>query len=291
MSIYLAIEFRYRAIRMVFYIGVFFSAITPVYPQHTVMIIPSASPSNSTLLSDYYSGRQTGLSVLLRNTDTRQPMVQGYLRVTIEGQGVKLQTGSYAIFPSIDLMEGSTVNIGPSELAVYFKPQSLQGSIGFGVNQPNVFPEGFYQFCFEFLDKNTSRLLGSMQCVQANLSYSEPVDLNLPEDRQTILFSDVDKIRFQWKANHTNVSNSEYLFSLVEFDVSDKISETSFSKARPIYSVKLKEEKLLYGTEKPLLQRGKKYAWRVQTVAQNEGREREPFKNEGYSEIYWFQLK
>ncbi|MDB5258532.1 MAG: Fibronectin type domain protein [Chitinophagaceae bacterium] len=259
--------------------------------QTTVLIIPSASPSNSTLLSDYYSGRQTGLSVLLRNTDPNQPLVQGYLRITIEGQGVKLQTGSYAIFPSVDLMEGSTVNLGPSELAMYFKPQSLQGSIGFGVNQPNVFPEGFYQFCFEFLEKNTSRLVGTMQCVQANLSYSEPVDLRLPEDGQTILFSDLNKLRFQWKASHINVLNSDYSFLLVELDPNDKVSETSFAKAKPIYTLKLKEEKLLYGIEQPLLEKEKKYAWRVQTVAVNETGEKEPFKNDGFSEIYWFQVK
>jgi hypothetical protein len=259
--------------------------------SNQVLIIPSASPANSTLLSDYYSGRQTGLSVLLRNTDVSQPLVQGYLRITIEGQGVKLQTGSYAIFPSIDLMEGSTLNIGPSELAVYFKPQSLQGSIGFGVNQANVFPEGFYQFCFEFLEKNTSRLIGTMQCVQANLSFSEPVDLSLPEEGQTILFSDPNKIKFQWKARHINVLNSTYVFSLVELDTGDKVSESSFVKATPIYTVKLKEEKLLYGTEQPVLQRGKKYAWRVQAFAVNETGEKEPFKNEGYSDIHWFQVK
>ena len=285
------IVFRDIARIIVLCIGAFFSVQTSVYSQNTVLIIPSVGASNSTLLSDYYTGRQTGLSVLLRNADARQPLVQGYLRITIEGQGVKLQTGSYAIFPSIDLMEGSTVNIPPSELAVYFKPQSLQGSIGFGVNQPNVFPEGFYQFCFEFLEKNTNRLIGSMQCVQANLSYSDPVDLNLPEDKQAIFFSDTNKIKFQWKANHTNLLNSEYSFSLVEFELSDKVSETSFAKAKPVYTTKLKEEKLIYGVEQPLLEKGKKYAWRVQTIALNDTGEKEPFKNDGYSEIHWFQVK
>ncbi|MBC7486443.1 MAG: hypothetical protein H7282_06805 [Cytophagaceae bacterium] len=266
-------------------------AYTICAQNNQVLIIPSANPSNSTLLSDYYMGRQTGLSLLLRNTDTNQPLVQGYLRINIEGQGVKLQTGSYAIFPSIDLMEGSTVNIGASDLAVYFKPQSLQGSIGFGVNQPNVFPEGFYQFCFELLEKNTNRLIGSMQCVQVNLSYIDPADLKLPENGKTILFSDSNKIKFQWKSNHTDVSNSEYSFSLVEFEVGNKVSETSFTKAKAVYTVKLKEENLLYGTVLPLLQKGKKYAWRIQTVAVNETGENVPFKNEGYSEIYWFDLK
>jgi hypothetical protein len=146
-----------------------------VYSQQ-VQIIPSAGSLNSTLLSDYYTGKQTGVSVLLRNLDTRQPLVQGYFRITIEGQGVKLQTGSYAIFPSIDILGGSTVNVSSSDLAVYFKPEYLQGSIGFGVNQPNVFPEGFYQFCFEFLEKNTGRLIGSMQCVSANLFTEEKKD-------------------------------------------------------------------------------------------------------------------
>lgn len=284
-------EFGYSSRRIVFYLVAFLIAINSVYSQSAVMIIPSASPSNSTLLSDYYSGRQTGLSVLLRNTDARQAFVQGYLRITIEGQGVKLQTGSYAIFPSIDLMEGSTVNISPADLAVYFKPQYLQGSIGFGMNQPNIFPEGFYQFCFELLEKNTNRLIGSMQCVQANLSHSEPVDLILPEDGQAILFSDLNNIKFQWKANHANALNSEYNFSLVELDISDKVSETNFARAKLIYTLKLKEEKIIYGEGPPSLQSGKKYAWRVQTFAKSAEGEKEPFKNDGYSDIYWFLIK
>ena len=259
--------------------------------QNSVHIIPSASPSNSTLLSDYYTAKQTGLSILLRNTDANQTLVQGYLRITIEGQGVKLQTGSYAIFPSIDLMQASTVNLSPSDLAVYFKPQNLQGSIGFGVNQPNVFPEGFYQFCFEMLEKNTSRLIGSMQCVQANLLYNEPVDLSLPENGHTMLMEHPFTIQFQWKAQHRNVSNSDYIFSIIELDTNDKVTEASFVKTKPIYFVKLKEDKFSYGAEQPLLLKGKKYAWRVQVATVNERLEKEPFRNDGYSEINWFQLK
>jgi hypothetical protein len=286
MSVY---SFKKKRVRLIICIALYF--IGYANAQNSVQIIPSASPSNGTLLSDYYTAKQTGLSVLLRNTDANQPLVQGYLRITIEGQGVKLQTGAYAIFPSIDLMEGNTVNIGPSELAIYFKPQNLQGSIGFGVNQPNIFPEGFYQFCFELLEKNTSRLIGSMQCVQANLSYSEPVELSLPENGRTIMVKDPFTLLFQWKAQHMNMSNSDYIFSLIELDANDKVTEASFVKTKPIYSVKLKEDKFIYGTEQPLLLEGKKYAWRVQVVAVNELLEKEPFKNEGYSDISWFQLK
>lgn len=259
--------------------------------QNSIQIIPSANPSNSVLLSDYSSGKQTSLSVLLRNIDASQPFLQGYLRITIEGQGVKLQTGSYGIFPTIDLMEGNTVNIGPSDLAIYFKPQYLQGSTGFGTNQPNVFPEGFYQFCFELLEKNSSRIIGSMQCVQANLSMSEPVDLRLPENNHAILLADASTIKFQWEPQHVNVASSEYIFSLVELEDNAKVSENSFAKAKSIYTVKLREEKLLYGIEQPALLQGKKYAWRVQTSAVNERGEKEPLKNEGYSEIYSFQVK
>ncbi|MDF2454163.1 MAG: Fibronectin type domain protein [Cytophagaceae bacterium] len=257
--------------------------------SNQVMIIASAGPSNSTLLSDYYNGKQTGLSLLLRN-DSRQPLVQGYLRINIEGQGVKLQTGSYAIFPSIDIMEGSTVNLGPQELAVYFKPQYLQGSIGFGVNQPNVFPEGFYQFCFEFLEKNTNRVIGSLECVQANLAYSEPVDLILPEQGKTIAFSSAQSLTFQWNPRHVNIENSEYIVTLVELNTSDKVTESAFAKAKQVYIAKMNEVKFVYNRDKPALLKGKKYAWRVQASAATSNAEKEPMNHEGYSEIHWFLL-
>ncbi len=262
-----------------------------VMAQYPVQIIPSVSSSNSILLSDYYNGTQNGLSLLIRNTDYRQPMVQGYLRLTIEGQGVKLQTGSYAIFPSIDLMEGSTVHLGPSELAVYFKPQYLQGSIGFGVNQPNVFPEGFYQFCFEFLEKNSSRLIGSMQCVQANLSFSEPVDLVLPEQGKRIDFQSSHSLKFQWNPQHRNIDHSDYTFTLVELDASDKVTENTFAKAKQVYTLRMKEVKFIYTEENPTLIKGRKYAWRVQVTAVAHAAEKEPIKNEGYSDIHWFVLE
>ena len=74
-------------------------------------------------------------------------------------------------------------------------------------------------------------------------------------------------------------------------EANDKVTEASFVKTKPVYFVKLKEDKFLYGAEQPLLLKGKKYAWRVQVATVNERLEKEPFRNEGYSEINWFQLK
>lgn len=265
----------------------FFSA----FSQNVVQVTPYVTASNSTLLSDYYHARQNSFSVMLRNVDYNKPMVQVYLRITIEGQGVKLKNGSYAIFPAVDLMQGNLVNLGPSELAVYFKPENLQGSIGFGVNQPNVFPEGFYEICIEVLEKNTNRILGNAECVQANFMFSEPVELSLPENRKSISLTTPQNIKFQWSPKHRNVINSTYTFTLVEMEVDEKVTPSTFAKSKMVHTTRLEETKLLYDEHLPALLKGKKYAWKVQTTASTDTGEQEPFQNEGNSDVYSFVLK
>jgi hypothetical protein len=148
------------------------------YSQSIVTVIPTVKPPYSTLLSEYYSGDQERLSVMLINTDASQPFLQGYLRVTIEGQGVKLQSTPYGNYPTIDLMNGAPVIVGQSDLAPYFRPQNLIGSTGAGQNR---LPEGFYSFCFEVFEKNTNRILSTRQCATAYLQLNDPSFLTLPE--------------------------------------------------------------------------------------------------------------
>lgn len=257
------------------------------FGQGSIQVIPSVLPPYSTLLSEYYSGDQNRLSVTLLNTDAGEPFLQGYLRMTIEGQGVKLQTLPYGNYPTIDLMSGSPVTVSQSDLAPYFNPQHLSGT---GLLQ-NRLPEGFYQFCFEVLEKNTGRLIGTKQCAQAYLTLSDPAFLTLPEKGKVLSNTNPFNLLFQWTPRHLNLVNTEYEFTLVEIWDDGIAPEAAFYTAKPIYTTKVNTPNLFYGPGEPQLISGKKYAWRIKTTVVTANNEQEPFKNDGYSEIYWFKLQ
>lgn len=260
----------------------------PAFSQSPVQVIPSVLPPYSTLLSEYYSGDQTRLSVTLLNTDAAEPFLQGYLRISIEGQGVKLQSVPFGNYPTIDLMTGAPVTVSQSDLAPYFSPQHLQGN---GAGNQNRLPEGYYQFCFEVLEKNTGRLIGSKQCAQAYLTLSDPAFLVLPEKGKVISYTNPFNLLFQWTPRHINILNSEYEFTLVEIWDEAIAPEAAFYTAKPIYTTTTNTSNLFYGPGEPQLIMGKKYAWRVRTKVTTSSNELEPFKNDGYSEIFWFKLQ
>ena len=124
-----------------------FSQVSPV------QVLPSVLPPYSTLLSEYYTGDNTRLSVTLINTDFNEPQLKVYLRMTIEGQGVKLQSSDYGNYPSIELTPGLPVNLRQTDLAPYFSSQNLIVAASSGGLRPQVrLPEGYYQFSFEAIE-------------------------------------------------------------------------------------------------------------------------------------------
>jgi len=261
------------------------------FAQRPVQVITTVRPAYSTLLSEYYSGDQEKLSVMLINTDASQPFLQVYLRMTIEGQGVKLQTTPYGNYPTIDVMQGAPVTVSQSDLAPYFSSQNLIGSTGAGQNR---LPEGFYQFCFEVYEKNTNRLVGDKQCAQAYLTLSDPPFLTMPEKGKVISYTNPFNLLFQWTPRNLatpNAYNSEYEFTLVEIWDEGVTPEAAFYTAQPIYTTKTNTTNLFYGPAEPPLLMGKKYAWRVKQTLLTSTNQQEPFRNEGYTEIYWFKLQ
>lgn len=277
-------SFLTRIFSLLFILSFCFKA----FSQSPVQVIPSVLPPYSTLLSEYYSGDQARLSVTLLNTDAAEPFLQGYLRITIEGQGVKLQSVPFGNYPIIDLMTGAPVTVSQSDFAPYFTPQHLQGT---GAGNQNRLPEGFYQFCFEVLEKNTGRLIGAKQCAQAYLTLSDPAFLILPEKGKVISYTNPFNLLFQWMPRHINLINTEYEFTLVEIWDEGIAPEAAFYTGKPIYTATTNTSNLYYGPGEPQLLMGKKYAWRVKTKVTTGNNEQEPFKNEGYSEIFWFKLQ
>jgi len=266
-----------------------FSQVSPV------QVLPSVLPPYSTLLSEYYTGDNTRLSVTLINTDFNEPQLKVYLRMTIEGQGVKLQSSDYGNYPSIELTPGLPVTLRQTDLAPYFSSQNLIVAASSGGLRPQVrLPEGYYQFSFEAIEVTTKRVVGNKQSAQAYLTLSDPPFLTMPESGSSVPYANPFNLLFQWTPRHLsnpNAYNTEYQFDLVEIWDDGLAPQAAFYTSKPIYSTKLNTTNLFYGPGEPQLVVGKRYAWRIQATLVTDNNEQAPFRNDGYSEIFWFKLQ
>ncbi len=234
------------------------------------------------------------------DTSLNSPIrVQIFLNdLTISNRRIRLKTyfeGGNISFQSKDIVFGAEdlyldggipLILGNAELAPYYKYQNIQG-IGAATYGQSI-PEGSYNFCFEVYDYLTGFKLSDKKCTTVYIFKNEPPILNLPFNETNIIPNDFENIVFQWTPRHINVSNVEYELSIVEIWDDYIAPETAFLSQIPIYQETTRTTTLIYGPDKPLLLPDKKYAWRVQAKALQGIEEIGLFKNEGYSEIFWF---
>ncbi|AEV98069.1 hypothetical protein A4D02_14470 [Niastella koreensis] len=262
-----------------------------VYP---VQVVPQLLPPYTLNFSDYYQGTQEKLVVLLTNTDLTKPALQVRLKMSIQGQSAKFRSRDGVYYPPITLDGGAPQRITLSDLAPYFNLDNLdiEGVTRSQFQQNQKLPEGFYQFCFEAYEYNTNRLVGRSNCAMAWISLQDPPLLNLPVKGESIAYKDPANIIFQWTPRNmgspTSAFNTEYEFTLVELWDNGIAPEAAFGTTQPLYRTTTQATTLLYGPSEPLLIPGKRYGWRIRAQASDGSQNTDAYRNNGYSEIYWF---
>jgi TANFOR domain-containing protein len=262
-----------------------------VYP---VQVVPQLLPPYTLNLSEYYQGTQERLVVLLTNTDLTKPNLQVRLKMSIQGQNAKLKSRDGVYYPPITLDGGAPQRITLADLAPYFNIDNLEleGITRSQFQQSQKLPEGFYQFCFEAYEYNTNRLVGRSNCAMAWMSLLDPPLLNLPRKTESIAYKDPANIIFQWTPRNmgspTAAFNTEYEFTLVELWDNGIAPEAAFGTMQPLYRTTTQATTLLYGPAEPLLIPGKRYGWRIRAQASDGSQNTDAYRNNGYSEIYWF---
>jgi len=270
-------------------------AVTSVYAQqYPVQAITQLIPPYSPRLSDYYQGDHERLIVTLTNQDMLKPQLRIRLRMTIEGQGVRIQSNDAGYFPELLLDTGIPRRLSLQDLAPYFQSTNLlmQGISRNQYERDAQLPEGYYRFMFQAVEVGTGQVVSRPQYAMAWLKLSEPPLLNLPLKDAVIPFQDPSFTVFQWTPRHLASPNAafagEYEFTLVELWDNGIPPEAAFQSSMPLYQTRSRATSLLYGPGEPALLPGKRYAWRVKAIAQQGMEELSLFKNNGYSEIYWF---
>jgi hypothetical protein len=95
-------------------------------------------------------------------------------------------------------------------------------------------------------------------------------------------------LKFQWQAQHNNISQVEYEFELRELPNSGAAPQSAFLYSPIIHQERLFYTSLIYSAIFPPLDAGKTYGWRVRAIAKDGVDELNIFENNGYSEIFWF---
>jgi TANFOR domain-containing protein len=262
-----------------------------VYP---VQVVSQLLPPYTLNVSDYYQGTQEKLVVLLTNTDLTKPVLQVRLKLSIQGQNAKLKSRDGVYYPPITLDGGAPQRITLADLAPYFNIDNLEleGITRSQYQQSQKLPEGFYQFCFEAYEYNTNRLVGRSHCTMAWISLLDPPLLNLPRKTESIAYKDPANIIFQWTPRNmgspTAAFNTEYEFTLVELWDNGIAPEAAFGTMQPLFRTTTQTTTLLYGPAEPLLIPGKRYGWRIRAQASDGSQNTDAYRNNGYSEIFWF---
>lgn len=278
-------------------IGVFtfllsFAVKAQTYPvQSSLQLTP---PYQLQLPAYTASGsEQLVLNALL--TDVSRAQLDVTLRVTIEGQGLRITTSPTAVFPAITLLSGISSRLSGTELAPYFLAENLQFS-GYSSqeysNSGGMLPEGFYLFCIEVVEANRQVSVARQACTSAWLILNDPPIINLPTADEVLTPADPQFVRFQWTPRHTGSPNSafttEYHFELVEVWPEGRNINDAFLTTIPIYEATTLATSLVYGPAEPALVRGRQYAFRVQARSIVGIDQLDLFRNDGYSEVQSF---
>ncbi|WP_340201823.1 fibronectin type III domain-containing protein [Ascidiimonas sp. W6] len=209
------------------------------------------------------------------------------IRAFFEGNGIAFQSNDIVIgAPALFLDGGVPLNLGVTELSPYFAFENITGISPAAYGQ--IIPEGSYQFCFEVYDVLSGARLSRRSCATTYIFQNEPPLLVSPFNQSNITEQNPINLFFQWTPRHINVSNVQYELSIAEIWDNTVDPQAAFLSSPPVFQVTTTNTSYLYGAANPLLLSNKRYAWRVQAKALNGAEEVGLFKNNGFSEIFWF---
>ena len=287
---------RKHIVALLFLVLSFGTSYSQLYP---VQVTPQLIPPYSLQVSEYYSPTSltsSKLNLLLLLRDVTKPQMRVRLRMTIESQGVSIKTREDIAYTPITIYSGEPKYVQPAELAEYFAPNNIEIS---GLSPQDYqttgrLPEGYYTFCFQLVDIASGQTVSNKGCAYAWMAASEPPFLVLPNKGEAITPVNPQNLFFQWTprqgANPNAYQNVEYVFTLKEITDSTVSPEAAFFTSPIFFADTVTNTNQAYTPSYPQLIPGRNYAWQVQVRTQA-GRDPVQFKNNGYSEISWFQYK
>src|SRR5690606_8522790 len=262
------------------------SGLAQVYP---VQVNTQLIPPYSLKLSDYVTTHSDKLIANILMTDINEYNRQIRFRITIKGNGLHIRSNDFVIGANPVFIDGGLpLRLTNIDLRPYFELQNLQGITPHQYNNP--LPDGNYQFCIEVFDWISGQRLSNpnLGCSNAYLIVNDPPFLNLPRNGDLIEAKNPQNIVFNWTPRHLNATNVQYEFELRELWDTQIDPRAAFLASPNLYQTTTRNNTLLYGPGQTPLLENKTYAWRVRALVSDGISETSVFRNNGYSEIYYF---
>ncbi|WP_132065991.1 MULTISPECIES: hypothetical protein [Aquimarina] len=253
-----------------------------------VNVTPQIIPPYSLKLSEYNTASSDKLILNLLLTDITESNRQVRLKFFVENNaGLSIQSNDVVIGANPIFLDGGVpLRLTNIDLQPYF---ALQNLIGINPQQYSVpLSEGLYRFCFEVYDAQSGQQISRKSCATVYLVLNDPPFLNLPNRGEQVLMREPQNVIFQWTPRHLNATNVEYEFTLAEIWDNQMDPQAAFLASRPLYQTNTFATTLLYGPAETSLLPDKTYGWRVRAMVSDGISETSVFKNDGYSEIYYF---
>ncbi len=256
------------------------------------------TPPYTAYLTDYTNIASNKLMVNAIFNDFSEPSVDVYLSIKISSNLVSLETKpNFKPLTRTTLTPGAAKLFKGSDLAPYFNYSNLNltGITLSELNRTGRLPDGNYQFCITVKEYNSGRAISRVSCTMAFISQQDPPLLTLPTQGGTVTPQTPQNLIFQWQLKNPppgGFTNVEYYLKLYEITDNsiDPLTSISASKVLKIFettsTTPILTTNFNYGVVQPVLDEGKRYAWTIQIKEKNN---RQSFKNNGVSQIGWFQ--
>ncbi|MDI1354778.1 MAG: hypothetical protein PSX36_07665 [bacterium] len=263
------------------------------YPSALVTIL---NAPNTLFLDEYTDPFHPKIKTTIHFTDFTEPSWTFNLRLKISGpNGILIQTkpGARPNYPFV-VAPGVAYEIQGADLDFYFNYNNLtfNGISRTELEKNNRLPEGYYTFCFEALDFESSKLLSHPSCASAYLSLNDPAIIISPTGGSVVENISQQNVFFQWQVSNAtgnlNMSQLSYQLDLYEVNNawSNPVNAILNNQALPIWqSSPIYQNSYLYTNIDPPLTKGKRYVFTVKTI---ESSGRCSFKNNGVSMPYYF---
>jgi TANFOR domain-containing protein len=262
--------------------------------QQDINVITQVLPPYSPYLSDYVS-IENKVVITLTNTQPVQKSVR--LVGRIEGDGGITITIPQDYMPpqSIDLAPNETRALMGFDLQAYLNPDVLQfsGISKSEVVQGNGLPEGEYSFCVQAVDYQSGvplSLPAPSGCAYFSITHYEPPEIVQPLCNGIAAAQTPQNLLLSWTIPAgAPPQHIEYVVTIVEM-IPQQVDATQAVLAAtdpPFFSAVSLSNSFLYGPDAPILEKGKRYAWRV-TARSRQGAPKLLFKNNGHSGACFF---
>jgi len=268
------------------------AAFAQQYPVQGSLAIASPYPAN---LSDYANSNIQNVALNLTLTDLAMNNKRVRLKLFIQTQNATIAQSIDNISgePIIMLDGGIPQRFTNNELAHYFRLENLQGINPDGYARS--LPEGIYTIGFEVYDYFTGNKLSGRISQTFWIIINDPPLLNTPTDKSKIAdFTSGSGgnggIIFNWTPRSTQVTNTEYEFTLCELWDATGDPYQQFMSAIPKYQTTVSNTTtLIYSLAQPTLISGYTYAWRVRAKAKAGFEDIGLYRNDGYSNLFTFR--